>query len=147
MFGALDISTSGLVAQRTRMTAIADNLANKDTLPAADGSYAPFQARAVLFSTGDVTTGDQLGVTARVERMDSFRWADPSDPSENIPTSVLEAARAAGRVNDEGLVEVPEVNEVAQFTDAMEALRSYEANISVADATKRMIDGALQLLA
>ena len=38
-------------------------------------------------------------------------------------------------VNDEGLVKVPMVNEAAQFTDAMEALRSYEANISVADAT------------
>jgi flagellar basal-body rod protein FlgC len=129
------------------MTAIADNLANKDTLLAADGSYAPFQARAVLFSAGDVTTGNDLGVTARVERIDSFRWADPSDPSEQIPDFVFEAAKKAGMVNKEGLVQVPEVNEVAQFTDAMEALRSYEANISVADATKRMIDGALQLLA
>ncbi|HAW96513.1 MAG: hypothetical protein CMJ33_01505 [Phycisphaerae bacterium] len=147
MFGALDISTSGLVAQRTRMTAIADNLANKETLLAPDGTYAPFQARAVLFSAGDSTTGDELGVTARVERVDAFRWADPSDPSENIPVSVFQAAKAAGRVNEDGLVQVPEVNEVAQFTDAMEALRSYEANISVADATKRMIDGALQLLA
>ena len=147
MFGALDISTSGLVAQRTRMTAIADNLANKDTLLAADGSYAPFQARAVLFSAGDAISGEERGVTARVERTDAFRWADPNDPAEQIPTAVLEAARKAGRVNDEGLVQVPEVNEVAQFTDAMEALRSYEANISVADATKKMIDGALQLLA
>ena len=80
MFGALDISTSGLIAQRTRMTAIADNLANKDTLLAADGSYAPFQARAVLFSAGDVTNGDALGVTARVERTDSFRLGGSQRP-------------------------------------------------------------------
>ena len=60
MFGALDISTSGLVAQRTRMTAIADNLANKETLLAPDGSYAPFQARAVLFSAGDSAAAKAL---------------------------------------------------------------------------------------
>ena len=147
MFGSLDISTSGLVAQRTRMTAIADNLANQGTLLAADGSYAPFQARSVLFRQGDPTNRDGLGVTAEVVRTESFRWADPQDPAEQIPPHVFKAAQEAGMVNDEGLVKVPMVNEVAQFTDAMEALRSYEANISVADATKRMIDGALQLLA
>ena len=147
MFGSLDISTSGLVAQRTRMTAIADNLANKDTLLAADGTYAPFAARSVVFSQGDAATGSSFGVTAEVVQAGTFRWADPNDPAEQIPPTVFKAAQKAGMVNDEGLVKVPMVNEVAQFTDAMEALRSYEANISVADATKRMIDGALQLLA
>ncbi|MCH2145824.1 MAG: flagellar basal body protein [Phycisphaerales bacterium] len=147
MFGSLDISTSGLVAQRTRMTAIADNIANQSTLLASDGSYAPFQARAVLFAAGDALTGASEGVTATVTRQNAFRWADPSDPAENIPEHVAEAARKAGMMNSEGLIQVPEINEVAQFVDSMEALRSYEANISVADATKRMIDGALQLLA
>ena len=147
MFGSLDISTSGLVAQRTRMTAIADNIANQSTLLAPNGSYAPFRERAVLFSAGDPTNGSEQGVTARVVQQESFRWADPRDPAEQIPKHVAEAARKAGMVNNEGLVRVPDIDEVAQFVDAMEALRSYEANISVADATKRMIDSSLQLLA
>ena len=147
MFGSLDISTSGLVAQRSRMTAIADNIANQNTLLAPNGTYAPFQARAVLFSQGDETSGALEGVTAQVVRLNAFRWADPSDPAEQIPPHVFEAAKKAGMVNKEGLVKVPEINQIGQFTDAMEALRSYEANITVADATKRMIDGALQLLA
>lgn len=147
MFGSLDISTSGLVAQRTRMTAIADNIANQNTLLAPDGTYSPFQARAVLFAQGDSARGSSDGVTARVVKLDAFRWADPTNPAEQIPPHVFEAAKKAGMVNEEGLVKVPEINQVGQFTDAMEALRSYEANITVADATKRMIDGALQLLA
>ncbi len=147
MFGSLDISTSGLIAQRTRMTAIADNVANQRTLLAADGSYAPFKARSVLFEAGDPASRSEQGVTASVIREAAFRWADPNDPAEKIPPHVVEAARKAGMVNEEGLVLVPDINEVAQFVDSMEALRSYEANISVADATKRMIDGALQLLA
>lgn len=147
MFGSLDISTSGLVAQRSRMTAIADNLANQRTLLADDGSFSPFQTRDVVFSLGDSTNGDDAGVTARVIKQDVFRWADPSDPTEQIPEHVVAAARRAGMVNKEGLIQVPDINETAQFVNAMEAMRSYEANISVADATKRMIDGALQLLA
>lgn len=145
MFGSLDISTSGLVAQRTRLTAIADNIANQRTLLGPDGSYAPFQARSALFSTG--TSESSEGVTATVTRQPIFRWADPTDPAEQIPRQVAEAARKAGMVNEEGLIPVPDINEVGQFVDSMEALRSYEANISVTDATKRMIDGALQLLA
>ena len=147
MFGSLDISTSGLVAQRTRMTAIADNIANQRTLLGPDGAYAPFEARSVLFTAGDRTSGSNDGVTATVTRQPDFRWADPTDPAEQIPRQVAEAARKAGMVNDDGMIPVPDINEIGQFVDSMEALRSYEANISVADATKRMIDGALQLLA
>jgi flagellar basal-body rod protein FlgC len=147
MYGALDTSTSGLVAQRTRLTAIADNIANQNTLLGPDGSYKPFQARAVLFSEGDAASGSASGVTAQVIKTESWRWADPNDPGEQLPQHVVELARVAGMVNKEGMVRVPDVNEVSQFVDAMEALRSYEANISVADASKRMIDSALQLLA
>ena len=86
MFGSLDISTSGLVAQRTRMTAIADNIANQRTLLGPDGSYAPFQARSVLFSAG--TSESSEGVTATVTRQAAFRWADPTDPAEQIPRQV-----------------------------------------------------------
>lgn len=147
MFGSLDISTSGLVAQRTRMTTIADNIANQNTLLAPDGSYAPFRERAVIFTQGDAHSESGHGVTAEVVQQEAFRWADPRDPAEQIPEHVVAAARKAGMVNKEGLVLVPDINEVGQFVDAMEALRSYEANISVADATKRMIDSSLQLLA
>jgi flagellar basal body rod protein FlgC len=97
MFGSLDISTSGLVAQRTRMAAIADNIANQRTLLGPDGEYAPFEARSVIFEAGDSEGRSGGGVSATVVRDAVFRWANPDDPAEQIPPAVVEAARRAGR--------------------------------------------------
>ena len=62
MFGSLNISTSGLIAQRTRMETIAANLANKNTVEDANGNYAPFRRRIPIFATGDPNTGSANGV-------------------------------------------------------------------------------------
>jgi flagellar basal-body rod protein FlgC len=53
MLKAIDISTSGLVAQRERMNTIAGNIANVNTTRDADGNLSPFQRRLVTFSTSD----------------------------------------------------------------------------------------------
>ena len=50
MFKTLDISTSGLMGERQRMNAIADNLANLNTTRDADGKPSPFQRRFVTFA-------------------------------------------------------------------------------------------------
>ena len=61
MFGALDTSTSGLVAQRTRMDTIAANLANSSTVTTDGVTNSPFQRRIALMTTGD-GRGNQDGV-------------------------------------------------------------------------------------
>ena len=53
MYGALDISTSGMIAQRTRLEAIAANIANKDTILDEAGRNNPFQRRVAYFAPGD----------------------------------------------------------------------------------------------
>ena len=53
MFPAMDISTSGLAAQRTRMTAISSNLANISTTHNEHGEAAPYQPRFVVFQADD----------------------------------------------------------------------------------------------
>ena len=55
MYGALDISTSGLVAQRTRLEVISANLANVDSILDAEGNYAPYRRRAAMFAAGDLS--------------------------------------------------------------------------------------------
>ena len=52
MYGVLDISTSALVAQRTRLTVISANIANSRSLLNADGEYDPYRRRFTLFETG-----------------------------------------------------------------------------------------------
>src|SRR5947207_13259845 len=84
MYGALDISTSGMIAQRTRMTAIAANIANKNSVY-PDGT--PYRARHVMFAAGDpasrTAAGRGWGVHVAQIQIDQSpfnpRWA-PGDP-------------------------------------------------------------------
>src|SRR5689334_13482500 len=66
MYGSLDVSTSGMVAQRIRLESIAANIANKDAILDSAGNANPYRARRALFAPGDPTArtadGRHLGV-------------------------------------------------------------------------------------
>ena len=51
MFGAMDISMSGLLAQRARLTAVASNIANISSMRNEKNEVAPYQARYVVLQT------------------------------------------------------------------------------------------------
>ena len=133
MYGALDISTSALIAQRTRLDVISANLANKDTLLNAAGEYEPYRRRAVIFAAGDPARGSAEGVhVARIE-IDS----GPLQPKHEPGSPFADA---------DGYVGYPNVHAVIEQMNAMEAARSYEANITAIEATKSMFSVALQIL-
>ena len=134
MFGALDISASGLTAQRTRMDVIAANLANKDAIYDTQGHYAPYRRRSVEFAAGDPASGSGLGV--HVQSIQK----DPSPLHARYePGSALADAQ--------GNVYYPNVDATIELVNALEASRAYEANITAAQTTKQMIQSSLQLLA
>ncbi|MDX2114371.1 MAG: flagellar basal body rod protein FlgC [Planctomycetota bacterium] len=143
MYGVLDISVSGMVAQRVRMDTIAANLANRDTILDAEGNPNPFRRRSVIFTPGDPdATSDrarQLGVhvSAIEEDQGDFRkvW-DPDSPY----------ARPVG-TPDAGYVYFPNVDSVTENINAVDAVRAYEANVAAAEATKSMLAQALRLIA
>lgn len=132
MYDVLDVSTSALVAQRTRLAVAASNLANANTLTNADGEYAPYRRRAALLSPGDGTGGPGVHV-AEIELDDApfqRRW----EPGSKFADA-------------DGYVSYPNVNPVLEQVNAMEASRAYEANITMIEATKSMINIALQIIA
>lgn len=140
MFASLDISTSALVAQRTRMTAIANNLANISTTHNETGAPEPYQPRFVVFQTDDSRQGPlgAAGVKVRsVEIADvEPRWKyQPGHPD----------AVKEGKYR--GYVAYPNVDMMAEFTDAIEATRAYEANISVMEISKDLVQQTLKILA
>jgi flagellar basal-body rod protein FlgC len=139
MFGALDISTSGMVAQRTRLTAIASNLANRNSIN-VDGS--PYQAKRVYFQAGDpsAVTKEGRGLGVHVATIDE----DTSAPNYRFdPTNPL--AMKSGPM--EGYVRESNVNPVVEQVNMMQASRAYEANAAAAEATRIMFSQALRLLA
>ena len=134
MFGALDISASGLTAQRTRMDVIAANLANKDAIYDTQGHYAPYRRRSVEFAAGDPASGSGMGVHVQSIQQDSSPLKARYEPG-----SPLADAR--------GNVYYPNVDSTIELVNALEASRAYEANITAAQTTKQMIQSSLQLLA
>lgn len=132
MFGVLNTSASGLVAQRVRLEAIASNVANMNTID--DGTGQPFRRRITLFAQGDPATGSEAGVHVKDILLDDkpFRkeWS-PGHPADK---------------DGDGYIEMPNINSAIETVNAMEAMRAYEANVTAAQATKQMMQAALKLL-
>ncbi|MFG0306343.1 MAG: flagellar basal body rod protein FlgC [Phycisphaerales bacterium JB040] len=127
MYGSLDISTSGMIAQRTRMAAISANIANANTRLGPDAGYAPYARRDVHFAE-DPSGGV---VVADITKNTNFELRHDPDS----PYAV------------DGYVKVPNINTTVEQINALEASRAYEANVAAAETTKTMLAQALRLLA
>lgn len=132
MFGALDISTSGLVAQRIQLDTIAGNIANSHVTRRSDGQPGPFLRRVALMTTGDGFGGEGAHVSKIVEDTKSQPRLvhDPSHPDADA----------------DGIVRYPNIDESTEMINAMVAVRAYEANLTAASATKSIIAATLRLL-
>jgi flagellar basal-body rod protein FlgC len=136
MFSSLDVSTSGLVAQRARLNAISSNIANMSTTRNEEGQPEPYQARFVTFQTdSEITTpGGGAGVkVGSVERSD--------DPPQ------MKYEPGHPDADEHGYVRYPAINMTTEFVDALEATRAYEANIGVIEVTKSMSEQTLRIIA
>jgi len=133
MFRTLEISASGLQAQRTRVDVIAGNVAQAQTTINEDGKPEPFQRKIVLLtSKSDNTTGGQK-VQAEIQ-------TDTDTP----PRVVFDPGHPHAV---DGYVKYPNINVVTEFVNAMEASRAYEANITMMETSKQMLSSTLRLLA
>lgn len=140
MISALDVSTSALVAQRVRLTAIANNIANLSTTHNEAGEVQPYQPRYPIFETDDSVQGP-YGVSG--VKVGSIKIADVEPRwkyQPNHPDAVKEGPHA-------GHVALPNVDLMSEFTDALETTRAYEANLGVIDVTKDMVQQTLRILA
>ncbi|MCB1196206.1 flagellar basal body rod protein FlgC [bacterium] len=134
MFSSLDISASGLSAEQTRMSVIANNLANAHTT-SPDGM--PYKRKLVLFSEVlDETIENSsmpfggVGIDKIVESKTPYEMVyDPSHP----------------HADTDGYVQYPNVNPVEEMVDMITASRAYEANIAAFNAAKTMMSKALEL--
>jgi flagellar basal-body rod protein FlgC len=140
MFTAIDVSTSGLVAQRTRINTIAGNLANLSTTHNELGETKPYQPRYVTFQS-DPTVGGAQG-TAGV-RVDSVEISNV-DPVWKFQPGHPDAIKEG---KHEGYVAYPGVDMTMEMVDAIEASRAYEANLGVIQVSKSLYSQSLKIVA
>lgn len=139
MFPSLDISTSGLVAQRIRMNAISSNLANISTTHNEQGEAKPYQPRFVIFQTDD-SVGAAGAAGVRVSSVET----DDSEPLLKYQPGHPDAIKEGP---NKGYVAYPNVNMMTEMTDAMEAARAYEANLGAMEIAKDLQQQTLRILA
>ena len=134
LFQAFDISASGMTAERFRMDTIAQNIANIHTTRTEDGT--PYRRKIVTFAEKTETPFSQYYETARARavgngvKVTEMRMVyDPSHPD----------------ADENGYVTYPNVNTVTEMTNLIDATRAYEANTTAFDATKSMVQAALNI--
>lgn len=139
MIRAIDISTSALVAQRVRLNTVSGNIANISSLTDESGKAAPYRPRRVVFQADDQlsTTGAKGVKVAEIQTDDKdplYRF-DPKHP----------LAIQEGKWK--GYVAYPNINLTEQMVDALEATRTYEANVGVMEISKNLGRQTLSIIA
>lgn len=131
------VTASGLGAQRMRLNLIAENLANAQTTRTPEGGPykrkdAVFEAKPFVEMLSREQAAGATGVS--VERIK----VDERPPRMEYNPTHPDA-------NGEGYVAMPNVDVVTEMVNMMSATRSYEANVSVLNASKAMALKALEI--
>ncbi len=134
MFKALEIGATGLTAQRVRMNTIANNVLNINTIENAQGQNIPFLRRMVSFREGNPEDPSKPGVRVASIDQDKSAFRKVLEPGSKFADA-------------EGFVKYPNVNLETEFVNMLDASRAYEANVTMMETTKAMINASLRLLA
>jgi flagellar basal-body rod protein FlgC len=150
LFDAMDVSASGLTAERLRMDTIAANLANANTTRGADG---------VAYRRREVVTSEVAGGGAATGAGRSFASFGAAAGALGAPggVEVVEISEdpTPGRTvydpghpdaDGRGYVQMPNVNPVTEMVDLITATRSYEASTTALNAIKQEFTRALDVL-
>ena len=145
LFSTLNISATGLAAQRTRMDIHSQNLANVDTTRTAEGG--PYRRRAVIFEERTPNTGNTFADVLR------NRIIGGAGGGGVRVHSIMEDPSDGPRVYDPGhpdadaygYVMRPNVNVIAEMVNMISASRSYEANMTAWGVTQSMMNRTLEM--
>jgi flagellar basal-body rod protein FlgC len=141
-FSSMNVSSSALSAERTRMNLISGNLANANTTRTPEGG--PYKRRDAVFAATPAATGRFArtldGATAtEVRQVEIMQVVEDQNPPRmqydpNHPDA-----------NPEGYVALPNINTMEEMTDMINATRAYEANVTAVQAAKSMALKTLEI--
>lgn len=146
LFDALNVSATGLSAERTRMDVIANNLANAQTTRGPDGQ--PFRRQEVVLQSESSTfasvLSSEVGAKARTNGPPKgVRVVEVAeDPTPN--RRVYDPGHPDA--DDDGYISLPNVNPVTEMVDLIASSRTYEANVNAMQTAKQMFSKTVDLL-
>ncbi len=140
-FSAIDISASGLKAQRTRMNLCAANLANINSTSTPEGG--PYRRKLPIFSPASLPSDFTSTLERSLQRhLSTVRVTevveDPSPLRQVFDPQHPDA-------DDKGFVSYPNINLMEEMVDLSSATRAFEANLSAINSSKKMLMKALEI--
>ena len=129
LFSAMEVSSSGMSAERTRLNVIASNIANARVTRTIQGG--PYRRKEVVFST---ILNQKIGEGVQVAGI----FPDPSPFKMIYEPSHPDA-------NAQGFVAMPNVDIAVEMIDMISSTRAYEANITAFKAAESMARKALEI--
>lgn len=158
MFTAMDISATGLTAERYRMDIISENVANANTTRTADGT--PYRRKIVTYRTQDTDNSRDFGhvldeIVGDGKTAKTFKARENAigygvkinkitEDTETEMKMVYDPSHPDADEN--GYVTYPNVNIITEMTNLIDASRSYEANNTVLSASKSIAMKGLNLI-
>ena len=161
IFGVFNISGSGLSAQRKNLEVRAQNIANSESVDEQTGE--PYRAKDIRFTVVDNNNGFESLVNRQkltLSKTASQHFSNLSsrknfiDRDSGVNAAVVENASQQTKLiyapdhpmaNDEGYLQVADIDPIGEMVELMSAARAYEANATVINSAKDMFDKALEI--
>ena len=139
LLNAISVSSSGLLAERQRIETMVGNLANARTTRTPEGG--PYRRRDVVFESvpvgGSFAEALSQAVQARGVRVAGV-VVDDSPPQAVHDPSHPDA-------DESGFVMLPNVDAVEELVNLVAAARSFEANLTAVDISRRLAERSIEL--
>ena len=139
LFAALQVSASGMQAERTRAEALVENMANAETTRTPGGG--PYRRKDVVFSSEL-----QESPFSAVFQNELATGVTVADITEDNSAPDMRYLPNHPDANAEGYVAFPKMNPAEEMADLLNTTRSYQANIAAMTAVKDMITHSIDLL-
>lgn len=133
LLGVLAVAGSGMGAESERLTTVASNLANANTMTSSTGQ--PYRAREVVFQAVPVDGGDGGGDTAEAAATAGVRVAGVVESNAPLRTEYDPGSSFA---NAQGYVQMPNVNPVDEMVNMLSAQQNYQADLEAFNVAKTL---------
>ena len=142
-FASMDVSATGMTAQRLRMDVISANIANVSTTRTADGGA--YKAKSVLFEEMKGGANFASILNNETSKLNYGNGVKVKEVITDGSQGAMEYDPEHPDANAEGYVEKSNVNIVVEMVNMISANRSYEANVTAFNTTKSMIAKTLEI--
>lgn len=140
---SLNVSVSGMTAQRHRVSTISENIANAETTRTPEGG--PYRRREVIVAAVSNDRTFEQELLAQDRSLSNATEVKVVGVVQDNRPPILKYDPAHADANEEGYVEMPNINLMEEMANLMMASRSYEANTAAFNASKNMAQAALDL--